>query len=47
VGNKIKSRRSDLNVAKLLRSRASQARPRSYKEDYTSVRCSIGVYLQV
>jgi hypothetical protein len=47
VGNKIKSRRSDLNVAKLLRSRASQARPRFYKEDYTSVRCSICVYLQV
>ncbi|KAJ7110375.1 WD40 repeat-like protein [Mycena crocata] len=36
VGNKIKSRRNDLNIAKLLRSRASQARPRVYKEDFTS-----------
>ncbi|KAJ7762387.1 WD40-repeat-containing domain protein [Mycena maculata] len=36
VANKIKSRRNDLNVAKLLRSRASQPHPRVYKEDYTS-----------
>ncbi|KAJ7157164.1 WD40 repeat-like protein [Mycena filopes] len=36
VGNKIKSRRGDLNIAKVLRSRASQARPKFYKEDYTS-----------
>ncbi|KAJ7837378.1 hypothetical protein B0H14DRAFT_1100582 [Mycena olivaceomarginata] len=36
VGPKIKSRRKDLNIAKQLRSRASQARPRFYKEDYTS-----------
>lgn len=41
VGPKIKSRRKDLNIAKQLRSRASQARPRFCKEDYTSVRCSI------
>jgi WD repeat-containing protein 23 len=38
VANKMKSRRSDLNIAKQLRSRASQARPRFYKEDFTSVR---------
>ncbi|KAF7347354.1 WD-REPEATS-REGION domain-containing protein [Mycena venus] len=36
VGPKIKSRRKDLNIAKQLRNRASQARPRFYKEDYTS-----------
>ncbi|KAJ6601263.1 WD40 repeat-like protein [Mycena vulgaris] len=36
VANKVKSRRSDLNVAKQLRNRASQARPKFYKEDYTS-----------
>ncbi|KAJ6541801.1 WD40-repeat-containing domain protein [Mycena capillaripes] len=36
VGNKIKSRRCDLNIAKQLRNRASQPRPRFYKEDYTS-----------
>ncbi|KAJ7292730.1 WD40 repeat-like protein [Mycena rebaudengoi] len=36
VGNKIKSRRNDHNVAKVLRSRTSQARPKYYKEDYAS-----------
>ncbi|KAJ7664937.1 WD40-repeat-containing domain protein [Mycena rosella] len=36
VANKMKSRRSSLNIAKQLRSRASQARPRFYKEDYAS-----------
>ncbi|KAJ7492078.1 WD40-repeat-containing domain protein [Mycena latifolia] len=36
IANKIKSRRSDLNIAKQLRSRASQPRPRFYKEDYSS-----------
>ncbi|KAJ7757545.1 WD40 repeat-like protein [Mycena metata] len=36
VGNKIKSRRGDLNITKVLRSRASQARPKFYKEDYIS-----------
>ncbi|KAK7063723.1 WD-repeats-region domain-containing protein [Favolaschia claudopus] len=36
VGPKIKSRRNDLNIAKQLRRRASQARPRFYKEDYMS-----------
>ncbi|KAJ7069044.1 WD40 repeat-like protein [Mycena belliarum] len=35
VANKIKSR-SSLNVARQLRSRASQRRPRFYKEDYAS-----------
>ncbi|KAJ7663629.1 WD40-repeat-containing domain protein [Mycena rosella] len=32
----MKSRRSSLNIVKQLRSRASQARPRFYKEDYAS-----------
>ncbi|KAJ6520392.1 WD40-repeat-containing domain protein [Mycena sanguinolenta] len=36
VGPKIRSRRNDLNIAKQLRARASQARPRFYKEDYTA-----------
>ncbi|KAJ7455934.1 WD40-repeat-containing domain protein [Mycena galericulata] len=36
VANKIKSRRNDLNISKTLRSRASQPRPRVYKEDYAS-----------
>ncbi|KAJ6486064.1 WD40-repeat-containing domain protein [Mycena vitilis] len=36
VGNKIKSRRGDSNIAKFLRNRASQARPKLYKEDYAS-----------
>ncbi|KAJ7070505.1 WD40-repeat-containing domain protein [Mycena amicta] len=36
VGPKIRSRGNNLNIAKTLRSRASQARPRFYREDYTT-----------
>ncbi|KAJ6611484.1 WD40-repeat-containing domain protein [Mycena sp. CBHHK59/15] len=37
VGIKARLRRNDLNIAKFLRGRASQPRPKYYKEDYVSI----------
>jgi WD repeat-containing protein 23 len=37
VGNKIKSRQNDVNIAKLINNQSSRLRQASYKEDYASV----------